>query len=248
MANTAESGTCGGFQDAGAVCQDRSVVAGNCQTGSLRLGNNIVTANTSEGRVEICINNAWGTICDDLFGRTDAAVVCGSLGGYKNKTSDAVAVPGGVYGAGSGPVFISQLTCSGAEDSVLHCPVLQTIGLTPCDHSRDAGVRCVDINECLTNNGGCSQNCTNTIGSYYCSCNKSYVLGSDGHSCNDVDDQMVSIALMSNECNGNNSCGMNANCTNTIGSYQCSCLVGFEGDGVNCTNINECGRETNQVQ
>ena len=65
---------------------DHSVMAGNCQTGSLRLGNNTVTANTSEGRVEICINNAWGTICDDLFGRTDAAVVCGSMGGYKNKS------------------------------------------------------------------------------------------------------------------------------------------------------------------
>ena len=57
--------------------------------------------------------------------------------------SDAVAVPGGAYGPGAGPVFISQLTCSGEEDSVLHCQVLQTIGLAPCDHSRDAGVRCV---------------------------------------------------------------------------------------------------------
>ena len=70
-------------------------------------------------------------------------ITSGHIFGELLSASDAVAVPGGVYGAGSGPVFISQLTCSGVEDSVLHCPVLQTIGLTPCDHSRDAGVRCV---------------------------------------------------------------------------------------------------------
>ena len=39
-----------------------------------------------------------------------------------------------------------------------------------------------------------------------------------------------------NECLGNNSCSIYANCTNTIGLYLCSCVVGFEGDGINCTS------------
>ena len=40
-------------------------------------------ADTREGRVEICINNAWGTICDTLFGSKEAEVVCGQLEGFQ---------------------------------------------------------------------------------------------------------------------------------------------------------------------
>ena len=34
----------------------------------------------SEGRVEICFNNQFGTICDDHWDRRDAKVACGQLG------------------------------------------------------------------------------------------------------------------------------------------------------------------------
>ena len=55
----------------------------------------------------------------------------------------AVAFRGAQFGRGNGPVFLDQLACSGTETSVLECRRLISLGLPTCDHSQDAGVKCV---------------------------------------------------------------------------------------------------------
>ena len=56
------------------LCADVSVL---CTHGDIRL---VGGASNLEGRVEICYNNIWGTVCDDFWGTADANVACGQLG------------------------------------------------------------------------------------------------------------------------------------------------------------------------
>ena len=41
----------------------------------------------------------------------------------------------------------------------------------------------LDIDECVQGLAGCDHNCTNTNGSYYCTCMDGYALESDNHTC-----------------------------------------------------------------
>ena len=54
-----------------------SVTVGTCTEGTIRL---IDGSTTTEGRVEVCQNDAWGTVCDDGWTDVDASVVCRQLG------------------------------------------------------------------------------------------------------------------------------------------------------------------------
>ncbi|XP_011408844.1 PREDICTED: oncoprotein-induced transcript 3 protein-like, partial [Amphimedon queenslandica] len=93
------------------------------------------------------------------------------------------------------------------------------------------------INECDTNNGGCEQDCINTIGSYQCQCREGFQFTRNGRSCADID-----------ECADKNG-GCEQICNNTLGSFQCSCLIGFTlTNDAFCSgkNINECALVDNR--
>lgn len=54
-----------------------SAVYSDCYDGALRLEG---SSNTNEGRIEMCINNAWGAICDVGWSVTAGNIVCAQLG------------------------------------------------------------------------------------------------------------------------------------------------------------------------
>ena len=105
----------------------------------------------------------------------------------------------------------------------------------PCDpgYELDANDVCVDIDECLDNNGGCDINatCENQLDAVppLCTCNDGYQ--GDGFTCEDVNECLVD----------NGGCHENATCENQIGAPRtCSCNDGYQGDGFSCENIDEC--------
>jgi len=92
-----------------------------------------------EGRLEVRYNDTWGTVCDDDFDDVDASVVCYMLG-YGREGH----VMGNRYGAGSGPIWLDNVDCSGTETSIVDC-VHQGWGRQNCRHSDDVSVSCITV-------------------------------------------------------------------------------------------------------
>ena len=49
----------------------------NCSNGSIRL---VDGSGPHEGRLEVCVNEAWGTVCSNGWDNTDSNIVCNQLG------------------------------------------------------------------------------------------------------------------------------------------------------------------------
>ncbi|KFO09571.1 Deleted in malignant brain tumors 1 protein, partial [Balearica regulorum gibbericeps] len=89
------------------------------------------------GRVEVFYNNEWGTVCDDSWDLSDAAVVCRQLG-----CGGAVSAPGAArFGWGSGRIWLDDVSCTGQETNFFECGA-KMWGVHNCRHGEDASVVC----------------------------------------------------------------------------------------------------------
>jgi len=128
----------------------------SCSGSDVRL---VGGGSAKEGRVEVCRNGYWGTICNNLWSTVDATVVCRQLGystsgklefpliralillwSYDFSSSDVLSYTISPFGFGSGPIHFSQIQCNGNEQSLTYCS--NSTDVRSCDHSQDVGVRC----------------------------------------------------------------------------------------------------------
>ncbi|XP_048460427.1 mucin-4-like isoform X2 [Rhincodon typus] len=127
-------------------------------------------------------------------------------------------------------------TGTNCQDKIEICQVVSCFPGVDCSSSgcgscprglAGNGIRCIDIDECNSNNS-CSPNatCTNIVQSYNCTCNSGF--SGNGTSCNVI-----------NPCDSS-PCSPNADCTNTAGHFSCTCKERFTGNGTSCSVINPC--------
>ncbi|NWI56611.1 NID2 protein, partial [Calyptomena viridis] len=108
----------------------------------------------------------------------------------------------------------------------------------PAGYHRD-GRGCRDVDECTEGLSQCGPFavCLNMPGSYRCECRGGYRPAGDGQTC-------VPLAPASDPCeDGRHPCapGDRARCLSRgDGHATCECLPGYTGDGIHCSDVDEC--------
>ncbi|XP_070243779.1 latent-transforming growth factor beta-binding protein 4 isoform X1 [Bos mutus] len=127
----------------------------------------------------------------------------------------------------------NHLACPGQE--CVNSPGSFQCRACPAGHHLHHG-RCTDVDECSSGAScGPHGHCTNTEGSFHCSCEPGYraPVGRPGP-CADV-----------NECLEGDFCFPHGECLNTDGSFACTCAPGYRPGprGASCLDVDECSEE-----
>ena len=92
----------------------------------------------TRGRVEVCNNNVWGTVCNDNWDAADAQVACRQLG---HSVIGAINITGSDVPDGTGQIWLDGISCIGTEANLLDCNAF-SLGNHDCIHAEDSGVIC----------------------------------------------------------------------------------------------------------
>ena len=106
-----------------------------CASGDVRL---VGPNNATEGRLEVCVNNQWGTVCDDAWSLTSAALTCQML----NKSGGEIINPIDFANIPTSPILLDDVKCTGSEVNLLSCPQLPLSSPHDCRSDEAVAIRC----------------------------------------------------------------------------------------------------------
>ena len=213
-----------GYPDTASRCHSHSTCANNdgsftcaCNMGFTGNGSHCRDVNECEfARCHehgVCTNlpGTYSCTCQTGFVETGLGVECGNVDECSAGTDNCG----------------HQASCVDSDGS-FNCVLDCTEGFRP------EGIGCVNINECDLGLADCGVHgdCQDQDGSFVCVCRSGWSMSETGR-CEFRNDF--------NECTeGTHNCAATVHCLDLPGSFECMCNIGFTGDGMQCSDLNEC--------